>query len=183
MTSTLTWMLYATLRNPVTAVALPLIFGTLSGSGTRKTVRSEWYQSLRPPLGRPPQQVFRIIWPVLYIFMGYASHIAVQAFDEAKTVNTRSSLSFALALYYLQLAMNCLWSPLYFGAKKIGWALVDSVALLGINVYMTGLLHHLTDGKTSVFLVPYCAWLTFATYLNGGSWFLNTQNNGASASL
>jgi benzodiazapine receptor len=44
MTSTLTWMLYATLRNPVTAVALPLIFGTLSGSGTRKTVRSEWYQ-------------------------------------------------------------------------------------------------------------------------------------------
>jgi benzodiazapine receptor len=68
--------------------------------------------------------------------MGYASHIAVQAFDEAKTVNTRSvptrdavprvsltprssSLSFALALYYLQLAMNCLWSPLYFGAKKV----------------------------------------------------------------
>ncbi|KIJ70037.1 hypothetical protein HYDPIDRAFT_104718 [Hydnomerulius pinastri MD-312] len=163
MTFTLPSLLYAISRNPVTAVGLPVVFGMLSGSRTRKDVRSNWYK------------IFPIIWPVLYICMGYASHIAVKAFDEAKTDSARSSLSLALGLYYFQLALNGLWTPLFFGARKVGLALVDSIALLGTNVYMTSILHDLTGGRTSFFLLPYCAWCTYATYLNGGCWFLTNN--------
>ncbi|EIN10447.1 TspO/MBR-like protein [Punctularia strigosozonata HHB-11173 SS5] len=159
-------------RNPVTAVGLPLIAGLLSGSPTRRVVQGQWYNTLRFPPGRPPRQAFPIVWTSLYVAMGYASHLAVHAFDI--TVGPlRDKLSIALVLYYGQLAMNLLWTPLFFVNKQAGLALLDSAALLCTTGFMTRLLHEATDGKTTYLLAPYCAWLSYATYLNGGIWWLN----------
>ncbi|KAI3612192.1 hypothetical protein WG66_012166 [Moniliophthora roreri] len=99
--------------------------------------------------GRPPRQVFPIVWPIL------------------------DSLTLGIALYYAQLFMNFAWSPLFFNAKQIGLALIDSALMAGTTYYMTKLLDEPTQSKTTYFLLPYCAWLTFATYLNGGIWWLN----------
>ncbi|KAH7921827.1 TspO/MBR-related protein [Leucogyrophana mollusca] len=166
-------ILLAIPRNSITAVGLPLALGLLSGSHTRRVVQGKWYKGLRFPPARPPRWVFPVVWPALYISMGYVSHLAVQALDDAQLSSTKHSLNLALTIYYAQLALNCLWSPLFFGARKIGWALVDSVALAGTTFYLTSLLHALTNGRTTHLLLPYCAWLSFATYLNGGIWFLN----------
>ncbi|GLB33867.1 putative tspO/MBR family protein [Lyophyllum shimeji] len=160
-------------RNPVTAVGLPLALGTLSGSATAKVVRGRWYQNLLVPPGRPPRQVFPIVWSLLYLSMGYASHLAVKALDAADSPTSRSALLKGILLYYAQLGLNLLWSPLFFKAKKTGLALIDSVLLTASAYCMTDLLHGPTGSKTTPFLLPYCAWLTFATYLNGGIWWLN----------
>ncbi|KAJ7590916.1 TspO/MBR-related protein [Mycena floridula] len=168
-------LLLALPRNPIMAIGLPLALGTLSGFSTAKVVRGAWYQNLYTPPGRPPRQVFPIVWPLLYASMGYASHLAVKALDNAAMPATRSALKLGLTLYYAQLALNVSWSPLFFNAKAVGWALVDSAAMAGITFYMTKLLHEGTDGNTTWYLAPYCAWLAFATYLNGGIYFLNRQ--------
>jgi benzodiazapine receptor len=105
--------------------------------------------------------------------MGYASHLAVKAFDASVLQSTRSDLSLALGLYYAQFGLNLLWSPLFFGSKQTGIALVDCALTAGITIYMTKLLDGLTASQTTYFLLPYCAWLSFATYLNGGIWWLN----------
>jgi benzodiazapine receptor len=166
-------ILLAIPRNPVTALGLPLAFGILSGIKTGDTVKSSWYKNLFFPPGNPPKQVFPIVWPILYLSMGYASHIAVKALDSATSPSTQADLQLGLALYYGQLVLNTVWSPIFFGARELGWGLVDITALLGTTLYMTKLLDGATDSKTTLFLVPYCAWLTFATYLNGGIWWLN----------
>ncbi|KAK0468480.1 TspO/MBR family-domain-containing protein [Desarmillaria tabescens] len=176
-------------RNIVTAIGLPLCLGILSGSGTAKVVKSNWYKAstsyvfakasliiskdLHGPPGRPPRQVFPIVWPLLYLSMGYVSHLAVNALDATSSPSTRSDVKLGIALYYAQLAMNFIWSPLFFNGKKLGLALIDSVVLAGTTFYMTKLLDGPTKSQSTYLLLPYCAWLTFATYLNGGIWWLN----------
>ncbi|KAF5344079.1 hypothetical protein D9758_008868 [Tetrapyrgos nigripes] len=86
--------------------------------------------------------------------MGYASHLAVKAFDASISPSAQDDLQLGLTLYYAQLAMNFAWTPLFFNSKR---ALFDK---------------H-TNGQTTYFLLPYCLWLTYATYLNGGIWWLN----------
>jgi len=168
-------------RNVYTAVGFPVALGLLSGSQTRNVVDGNWYKSLAVPPGRPPRKAFPIVWTTLYICMGYASHLAVKALDTAITPATRSNVGLGLKLYYVQLGLNCLWTPLFFGAQQTGAALIDSALLAGTSMYMTKLLHGPTKGKSTYFLAPYCVWLTYATYLNGGIWLYNRGRKNRSA--
>ncbi|KAF9055348.1 TspO/MBR-related protein [Hymenopellis radicata] len=161
-------------RSPVTAVGLPLALGVLSGYPTAKVARGSWYKNLHFPPLRPPRQVFPIVWPLLYIGMGYASHLAMKTLESPLlSSNEQSKLELGIALYYAQLAMNFTWTPLFFVSKQIELALVDSVLLAGTTWYMTALFHGPTNGQTTYFLLPYCAWAGFATYLNAGIVYLN----------
>ncbi|KAI0081723.1 TspO/MBR-like protein [Panus rudis PR-1116 ss-1] len=163
-------------RNPVTAVGLPLTLGLLLGAPTRRVVRGQWYNGLQQPPGTPPRAAFPIVWSALYIGMGYASHLAVNAYDNAAFGSTANTLNKALILYYAQLSLNFAWTPLFFLKRKVGLALIDIMALTGTTTYMTVILHRATQGKTTYFLLPYCAWLCYATYLNAGIWGLNPGN-------
>lgn len=163
-------------RNPVLAVGLPVALGLFSGytsSVKAATEHSNWYQDLETPPGRPPRKIFPWVWTALYLSMGYASHLAVRAMDSAVTVATRDRTWSGFKLYYVQLGLNCLWSPLFFGKRKIGWALVDSAALTVTTIAMTKLWDGPTNGDATLLLLPYCGWLMYATYLNGGIWWLN----------
>ncbi|RDB22631.1 Virulence protein SSD1 [Hypsizygus marmoreus] len=179
-------------HNLLTALGLPLAVGMLGGSMTRKVVQGPWYQNLKTPPGQPPRQVFPIVWPILFLCaslhvswkrnspiqvcwsaMGYASHLAAKAMDVVAAPGSRSNLALGFRLYYIQLSLNVLWSPLFFGAKQTGLALVDNVLLTITTYYLTNVWSISTDSATTPFLLPYCAWLTFATYLNAGIWWLN----------
>ncbi|CAA7259829.1 unnamed protein product [Cyclocybe aegerita] len=166
-------ILLAVPRNPITAVGLPIALGFLSGSPSSKVANSNWYHNLHAPPGQPPREVFPFAWLLLYLSMGYASHVAVKALDSSVVEGNRNALSAGLALYYAQLGLNCLWSPIFFGQRMTGLALVDSVLLTGTTWYMTKLLDRPTNGEASYYLLPYCAWLAYATYLNAGVWWLN----------
>ncbi|KAJ3541924.1 hypothetical protein NMY22_g3707 [Coprinellus aureogranulatus] len=170
-------ILLAIPRNPVTAVGLPLVAGFLTGSpSTTKVQNSNWYYNLVSPPGQPPREVFPFVWTALYCAMGYASHVAVKSLDTAITTTTRDKLTLGIALYYAQLGLNFAWTPLFFGAHRTGLALVDSAALTLTTWYMTKLLDRPTNGKATWFLLPYCGWLAYATYLNAGVWWLNGGN-------
>ncbi|KAF5322301.1 hypothetical protein D9619_000879 [Psilocybe cf. subviscida] len=177
-------ILLAIPRNPVVAVGLPLALGFLSGTkGTSKVSNSNWYSELKAPPGRPRREVFPFAWTILYLSMGYASHVAVKALDNATLQINHDDLSLGIALYYAQLGMNFLWTPLFFehrqackdssNTENMGLALVDSVLMTATTWYMTKLLDRPTNAKATYFLLPYCAWLGFATYLNAGTWWLN----------
>ncbi|KIM29398.1 hypothetical protein M408DRAFT_67840 [Serendipita vermifera MAFF 305830] len=162
-------------RNAVLAIGMPLVLGSLSGYPTSKVVNGPWYKSLQRPVVEPPNRVFGIVWsvPILYASMGYASHLAVKAYDSSLSPASRADSYDGLKLYYIQLGLNLLWTPLFFMAKQKGLALVDIVTLTGTTFWMTATLNHPTAGRSTLLLMPYCLWLTFATYLNGSFWFWN----------
>ncbi|KAF6762291.1 TspO/MBR family-domain-containing protein [Ephemerocybe angulata] len=165
-------ILLAIPRNPVTAVGLPLVAGFLSsGPVTTKVANSNWYYGLSTPPGNPPREVFPIVWTLLYCGMGYASHVAVKALDTSVTSKSQNKLTLGIALYYAQLGLNLAWTPLFFGAHKVlDSLLVDSAAL---TLTTLKLFDRPTNGKATWFLLPYCGWLAYATYLNAGVWWLN----------
>ncbi|KAG8732821.1 hypothetical protein FRC12_019123 [Ceratobasidium sp. 428] len=160
-------------RNPVIAVGIPIVLGSLAGYPTSKVADGPWYAAQRAPPAKPPRQAFGIVWPILFASMGYASHLAIKSYDTSLSPAVKDAALTGLKMYWVQLGLNIGWTPLFFLLKQKGLALIDIAALTTTVVAMTRTLHGPTDGNATYLLAPYCAWLTYATYLNGGYWWLN----------
>ncbi len=125
-----------------------------------------WYGSLaRPPLS-PPNWLFGPVWAVLYVMMAVAAWLAWRV----PVVGNASQP--ALALWGAQLAVNALWTPVFFGLRLVGPALGVIVVLFGA-VAATAVAFWRLDRVAGYLLLPYLAWLGFASYLNAGFWWLN----------
>ncbi len=122
------------------------------------------YQALTKPPLSPPGWVFPVAWSILYVLMGLAAGlIQVSGDRDSKT---------ALTAYYVQLAINFLWSPIFFGLGWIGFAAVW-LALLVVAVYVTKRRFYAISPAAGWLLVPYLLWCLFALYLNLGLVILN----------
>jgi tryptophan-rich sensory protein len=84
----------------------------------------------------------------------------------------RAGTSRPLALYFVQLALNAAWTPIFFGAHQLGWALVE-IVVLWIAILLTLLSFRRVNSSAGWLLVPYLAWVTFAATLNFTLWRLN----------
>lgn len=117
------------------------------------------YPSLvKPPLS-PPGFLFPIVWSILFILMG----ISVYLVRDNKDLRT---------IYFIQLFINALWTPIFFGLNNYLFALIWLILLLITVLIM--LYKFYKENKTSCFLnVPYLIWLLFALYLNAGIYILN----------
>lgn len=105
--------------------------------------------------------------------MGYAAHRAwMNGTSPLNSTALITTTRHAATVYSAQLALNLIWTPLFFGLKRPVLALVDLVALLGTNVYLTSLWSEV-DPVASYCLWPYLGWLGFATYLCAGVGSLN----------
>lgn len=124
-----------------------------------------WYRALVKPSFQPPGWVFGPVWTLLYTLMGVA---AARVFDRREAPGARV----ALWLFVAQLALNGVWSPIFFGAHAIGVALVVIVALL-VLIALTMWRFWTIDRVAGALLVPYLAWVCFATLLNGALVSLN----------
>lgn len=105
--------------------------------------------------------------------MGYAAHRAafngLSPFQSPDTIRlTKQSMT----LYTIQLGLNLVWMPLFFGLKRPIEATVDILGLVGVNGYLTYLWSSI-DPVAGLLQVPYLAWLSFATYLSAGAGYLN----------
>jgi tryptophan-rich sensory protein len=107
--------------------------------------------TLDQPSFQPPDWVFGPVWTVLYALIGVAWHLS----RRAPTSVERSSAERWLTI---QMALNGLWSELFFGRQRIGLALVDSIAL---------------TASAGLLLCPYLVWVAFATALNTEVWRRN----------
>jgi tryptophan-rich sensory protein len=126
---------------------------------------SEWYAELDKPAWTPPGEVFGPVWTMLYTLMGVSAWLVWRrdGFRGARL---------ALVVFLIQLALNGLWSVLFFGAQSPALALVDIVVLL-IAISITMILFRRHRPLASALLAPYLAWVALATALNFNLWRLN----------
>ena len=145
-------------------VALPLILGALSALAVKGGM--EEYAMLEQPPLSPPGWLFPVAWSLLYVLMGAASYLVLSS---AAPLYERRR---ALKLYAVQLVVNVLWPPIFFGLELYLAALAWLV-LLWVLVLVTALRFRRISRAAFCLMVPYLAWLTFAAYLNFGVWLLN----------
>ncbi len=146
-------------------IAICLFAGGLGGWITAQSV-ADWYPTLNKPAWNPPPWIFGPVWTTLYVMM------AVAAWLVWKTDMRFSGVRVALILFFIQLALNCLWSFLFFGARNPGWALIDIVLLL-MSLLLTTWAFFSQSKRAGVLMLPYLAWVGFATFLNFTIWQLN----------
>jgi tryptophan-rich sensory protein len=154
----------------VISVATPLAVGGLSGFTTARGV-TNWYPTLTKPSFNPPAWVFGPTWTLLYILMGVAAFLVWRKGLELEGVKL------ALSVFLLQLALNGLWSILFFGMQMPGWALVE-IVLLWLAIGATIVLFWRVAPTAGALLLPYGAWVSFATVLNASLWWLNRAPSG-----
>jgi tryptophan-rich sensory protein len=124
-----------------------------------------WYASLAKPSFNPPSWIFGPVWTTLYLAMAIAAwRVWLHARGETRHI--------ALRWYLLQLALNAIWSPVFFGMQKPALALGIVVALF-VAIVMTMARFFPIDRAAGWLLCPYLAWVGFASVLNGAIVMLN----------
>jgi len=149
----------------VVAIATPLVVGGLSGAATANGVAS-WYPTLVKPSFNPPAWIFGPVWTALYLMMGLAAFLVWRKGFDAPGVRI------ALTAFVLQLLLNALWSILFFGLRSPGLAFVE-ILILWLAIGATVWSFWRVSPAAGALLLPYWAWVSFATILNGSIWSLN----------
>ena len=145
------------------SLGIPLAVGGLSAllSGGM----SDYAALNQPPLS-PPGWVFPVVWTILYLLIGYASYRVATADAPPEAIRR------ALTLYALQLLLNFIWSPVFFGLE-LRLAAFIILLLLWFLVCLTLHAFSALDDRAGDLLIPYILWVTFAGYLNLGAYLLN----------
>lgn len=146
------------------AVCLCLGAGFIGALATTSSVTT-WYQELVRPAWTPPDSVFGPVWTTLYVLMGIAAWLVWERRHEAQTRGP-------LLLFVLQLALNAVWSLVFFGLRRPGLALVE-IALLWVAIAATLWSFARVRRSAAALLAPYLAWVTFAVALNAAIWSMN----------
>ncbi|NOD91963.1 sensory protein TspO [Ruegeria sp. HKCCD4884] len=124
----------------------------------------QWYRDLRKPSWTPPNWLFPVAWTTLYVCMSWAGARAAVAGDA----------SLALALWGLQIAINTLWTPVFFGLRRLRAGMVV-LSALWVAVAATMLALWSVDTWAGVLFVPYLAWVSVAAALNWSVLQLNPE--------
>lgn len=161
------WWKYAL----VTVPAIVLL-GSLSGWLSNSGYSNDWFAGLDKPFFMPPGWVFGVVWPVLYVILGISvALILAESHSPARTK--------ALVLFFVQLALNYAWSPLFFAAHGVKVALVVIFIMAAIAAMAAGQFRKI-NRLAGALMLPYLAWLCFAAALNAA---IDRLNPGADALL
>ncbi len=147
-----------------------LIVGTLGSRWTAPAIPG-WYRRLRKPSFNPPNWIFAPVWTTLYVLMAFAAWRVTMS-------PATPDRGWALDLFGLQLALNLAWSWIFFGRRALGAALAE-VLLLWAAIAATIAVFARVDALAAWLLVPYIAWVSFASLLNAAIWRLNRQTDPA----
>lgn len=144
--------------------SLPLfLLLTVGGGGLIGLVveTGGWYAALAKPSFNPPDWVFAPVWGTLYILIGFAGWRV-----------WRAGIGTAQKLWWLQLALNFAWPPVFFSAHMLGTALIVILALDVAVAAFIGVAWRAERSSALLFL-PYLAWVAYASLLNAALWWLN----------
>lgn len=147
-------------RNLVLAVILCLLVGFTAGQLTDSD--SAWFQDLEKPSFYPPGYLFGLVWTALYVAMGVSLYFV--------TERTREKLPYIL--FGSQLLLNFAWTFIFFSLKSIPLALIEILLLLGILTWTT-IEFKKHSQPAAILLLPYIAWVAFATVLTASILVLN----------
>lgn len=143
-------------------IVLVLLF---IGSLSSENVIDTWYADLNKPSFTPPNIVFPIVWPILYVLIGLSLFAML-----VKKTNRPSIYSYSL--FVIQLFLNGVWSYLFFTLHNFNLALIDIyLLLLVIVLYMFSIRK--TCRAAFFMFIPYLLWVAFASVLFTNLWILN----------
>jgi tryptophan-rich sensory protein len=141
------------------------VFAAAAVGGLASASAGEFYRDLVRPSWAPPGWLFGPVWSVLYALMGVAAWLVWRARGFA---GARSALS----VFILQLACNALWTWLFFAWRQGGLAFAE-ILLLWVLILVTIGLFRRVSAVAAALLLPYLAWVSFATVLTLSTWRLN----------
>lgn len=147
------------------SVAIPLIVGFLGSLLTTPSIDT-WYMALNKPSFNPPNWLFGPVWTILFILMGVALFLVLRDGRESKQFKA------ACWSFGAQLFLNIYWSFLFFFVKEpplAFWAIISLMSMVVVNIYY----FYQVKKVSAYLLIPYLAWITFASVLNYLIWYLN----------
>ncbi|MEL7040778.1 MAG: TspO/MBR family protein [Pseudomonadota bacterium] len=147
---------------------IAVVTAATAGLGAAVSVGSEdvWYFALEKPGLTPPDIIFAVVWPSLFVLM------ALGAILVRISAGSFAAASAALGLYFLQLTMNISWTWMFFGFHQVLIAMMVLVALwLLIAAMIRAFWQH--SRAAALLQVPYLLWISFAGYLNVSILLLN----------
>jgi benzodiazapine receptor len=150
----------------LTVVVTCLVVGYFSGMVTRSAIIT-WYPTLVKPSFNPPNWVFAPVWSTLYIMIGIAAGLVWDRIESNTTLVKK-----ALVVFAIQLALNALWSYLFFGLKNPMLALLE-IVILWLMIYETYVQFGKINKIAGYLFIPYLLWVSFAMVLNASIWWLN----------
>jgi len=149
----------------ICSVAVCILIGFLGSFATMGSVTT-WYADLSRPSFTPPDWTFGVVWPILYVMMGISAFLIWNmGFD-------KTEVKVALGIFGLQLILNGLWTPIFFGLHLIGLALVD-IIMMWAAILMTIISFWKVSKPAALLLLPYIFWVSFAIVLNASLFILN----------
>jgi len=147
----------------IIAIAVSELAGIIGAVFTTPSITG-WYAGIVKPVLNPPAWIFRPVWITLYFLMGISLWLIWKSDSKEK--------GRAIWLFAIQLALNAIWSPIFFGAQSIGNALAI-IVLLWAAIVLTILIFKKISKTAAWLLAPYILWVSFAAYLNYAIWALN----------
>jgi benzodiazapine receptor len=159
-------------KTAVLAVVAIELLGGLSGWLSNSGYGNGWFDSLQKPSFMPPGWAFGVVWPILYALLGIALAMVL-----CEPPSDRRRM--ALILFFIQLALNFAWSPIFFAGHDISLAkwlifLMAAVAAAAARQFLK------LRKAAGLLMIPYLAWLVFAATLNAT---IEALNPGAGVSL
>jgi len=124
-----------------------------------------WYVQIHKPSWNPPSWLFGPVWSTLYAMMAIAAWLVYR--EGGFKTQARP-----LYLFLTQLALNALWTPLFFGLHLLGIAFIEIIILWGF-ILMTIISFWKVKPVSALLLIPYIVWVSFAATLSGTIWWLN----------
>ena len=149
----------------ICSVTVCLLTGFLGSFATRNSI-TNWYAHLSRPSFIPPDWTFGVVWPILYVMMG------ISAFLIWNMDINRRQVKVALGVFALQLILNGLWTPIFFGLHLIGVALVE-IVMMWAAILLTIFTFWKVSKSATLLLLPYILWVSFAVVLNASLFLLN----------
>ena len=141
----------------LTSLGLVCLAAFLGSLFTSPNVNSDWYESIKPDI-TPPNYVFPIVWSVLFFLIGLSMYFA---WTNSKPENKKM----IAIVFGINLALNIIWSILYFGMKNAAGAFIGLILLWISIIYMILVLRKI-DKTSACLLIPYLLWVSFAGILN-----------------
>ena len=134
-------------------LSLPIITFIIAGLGGLSNQYTDWswYETLNKPFFNPPNFIFGIVWPILYVLMAIVSYLNAQNIFK---------------LYLMQIVLNGLWSWLFFVFNSTAFAFLDIVLLIFLNILIVKQLRASKAWLSVLLYIPYVIWICFASLLN-----------------
>jgi translocator protein len=155
----------------VLAIIITNLAGILGSLFTAPSIDG-WYKNINKPALNPPNWIFGPVWTTLFIMMGIALYLVWTAYTKTVDGIEKKKIKIALFIFAIQLALNTLWSILFFALESPFLALVG-VVVLWLAILVTIITFYPISKVASYLLIPYILWVSFASYLNFSIWWLN----------